>query len=113
MDIETNSALEQLLVRFWAEALGTERLDGETDFFAAGGRGPQARRLLTRVRRTFHVNPGAHTLRAAPTVRAFAEALKQQVDHPGRLERLAERLLQEDHPAPRSARNGQSAGAAW
>jgi hypothetical protein len=91
--IVTPSALERLLLRFWADALGRDVEGMETNFFTAGGRAPQARRLFTRVKQTFHLNPRADTLRAAPTVRAFADALKHQVDHPGRLERLAERLL--------------------
>jgi hypothetical protein len=91
--IATPSALERLLLRFWADALGRDVEGTETNFFTAGGGGRQARRLLTHVKEAFHFSPGADTLREAPTVRAFADALKHQVDHPGRLERLAERLL--------------------
>ena len=108
----TPSALERVLVRFWADALGHQVESAETDFFCAGGRGPHARRLLTHVRRAFHVSAHADTLRRAPTVKAFADALKRQVDHPGRLERLAERLLAEQGHAP-AARKGQGAGASW
>jgi hypothetical protein len=35
------------------------------------------------------------------------------VDHPGRLERLAERLLRDAHRAPAAERGGQPSGASW
>jgi hypothetical protein len=111
--IDTTSALEHLLVRFWEAALGRKVEGRDTDFFAAGGRAPEARRLLTLVKRAFNVSPRVDTLRTAPTVRAFAEALKHQVDHPGRLERLAERLLLDSRRAPVAAQKGQRAGASW
>ena len=111
--IRTTSALERLLGRFWAEALGQDVEGTDIDFFAAGGRAPHARRLLQRVKWAFHLSPRPDTLRAAPTARAFADALKHQVDHPGRLERLAERLLVENHHTTSGARKGQGAGASW
>ena len=113
MEIHSTSALERVLVRFWAESLGKAVPDVGTDFFAAGGRAHEARRLLTLVKETFHVSPRVDTLRDAPTAKAFAEALKRQVDHPGRLERLAERLLDETHPAGSAARVREETGASW
>ena len=113
MEIHSTSALEQVLVRFWSESLGKDVPDATTDFFVAGGRAQEARRLLTLVKGTFHVTPRVEILRDSPTVKAFAEALKQQVDHPGRLERLAERLLDDTHPAPPAARDGEGPASQW
>ena len=70
-------------------------------------------RLLALVGETFHVEMPPTALVEAPTVRAFAEVFKHHVDHPGRLERLAERLLQNGHSATASQRDGHRAGASW
>ena len=111
--ISTTSALERLLARFWADALRNENASFDTDFFATGGRAREARRLLTLVKHAFHLNIRADTLREAPTVRAFAGALRHQVDHPGRLERLAERLLLDARQPSARTRQGHGAGATW
>ena len=110
--ISTISALERLLTRFWADALRKEDAAFDTDFFAAGGRAREARRLLVLVKAAFNLNIRADTLRAAPTVHAFADALRNQVDHPGRLERLAERLL-DTREASAQTRQDHGAGATW
>jgi hypothetical protein len=111
--IATTSALERLLARFWADTLRKEDADFETDFFGAGGRAREARRLLTLIKGAFNLSIPADTLRKAPTVRAFAGALRAQVDHPGRLERLAERLLLEASQPSAHPRQGHGAGATW
>ena len=49
--------------------------------------------LLTLIEQRFGVRVEREQLIHATDVAAFAAALKHQVDHPGRLERLAERLL--------------------
>jgi hypothetical protein len=113
MDLRTVSPLEHVLAKFWDEALGRHASDRLTDFFKAGGTDAAATRLLSHVEETFHVEVPPATLRSAPTVVAFAELLKQHVDHPGRLERLAERLLHEAQPAPASGRDNEGAGASW
>jgi hypothetical protein len=113
MEIHSTSALEQLLVRFWSESLGKNVPDAATDFFAAGGRAHEARKLLSLVKGAFHVTPRVDTLRDAPTVKAFAEALKHQVDHPGRLERVAERLLNDTQHAADRARQREGSRAQW
>jgi Phosphopantetheine attachment site len=113
MDLRTVSPLQQVLAKFWDEALGRNASDRLTDFFKAGGTDALAARLLSRVEDAFHVEMPLASLRSAPTVAAFAELLKQQVDHPGRLERLAERLLHEAHPARAARRESEGAGASW
>ena len=113
MNVRTVSPLEQVLARFWADALGRDAGDRATDFFSAGGGEAAAERLLSRVEDTFHVEMSLANLREAPTASAFAGVLKHQVDHPGRLERLAERLLHDAHPIPAPERDGHATGAAW
>ena len=113
MDLRTVSPLEHVLAKFWDDALATTASDRLTDFFKAGGSDVAATRLLSQIEDTFHVQMSPALLRSAPTVGAFAELLKEQVDHPGRLERLAERLLRDARPAPASRRASEGAGASW
>ena len=113
MDVHPVSPLERVLAQFWDDALGSHVSDRLTDFFGAGGGDVEAERLLSAVEDTFHVAMPLAALREAPTVAAFAEVLKHQVDHPGRLERLAERLLHDAHRAPATERGGQRSGASW
>lgn len=54
-------------------------------------RDPQ--QLLSLLEHRFGVRVEEHQLNSAPDVATFVTALKDQVDHPGRLERVAERLL--------------------
>lgn len=113
MDVRPASPLERLLVQFWDETLGRDDSDRLTNFFAGGGRDTDAERLLSMIEEAFHVEMPLTAVQDAPTVGAFAEALKHQVDHPGRLERLAERLLQDGHSATARQRGGHRAGASW
>jgi hypothetical protein len=64
--------LEQLIANYW-------------------GRDPQ--QLLSLLEQRFGVRVEPDQLSRADDVTAFVAALKHQVDHPGRLERVAERLL--------------------
>ena len=113
MEVQPAFPLEQLLAQFWDETLGRDDSNRLTNFFAAGGHDAEAERLLSMVEEAFHVEMPLTALQEAPTVRAFAEALKHQVDHPGRLERLAERLLHDGHSARAARRGGLRAGASW
>ena len=60
---------------------------------------PDLDRLRSAIGAALHVEVPIELLRDAASVGALAEALKHQVDHPGRLERLAERLLSNDRHA--------------
>jgi hypothetical protein len=80
MNDHSTSPLIQLLTQFREEARATS---GE----------PDVERLRSLVERALHVEVSTELLRNANSVAALAEALKEQVDHPGRLERVAERLL--------------------
>lgn len=51
------------------------------------------RQLLSLLEQRFGVRVEADELNRASDVATFVTSVKQQVDHPGRLERVAERLL--------------------
>jgi hypothetical protein len=55
------------------------------------GRDPQ--QLLSLLEQRFRVRVDAEQLNRAPDAATFVTVVKDQVDHPGRLERVAERLL--------------------
>ena len=65
--------LERLLARYW---------DGDRE------------RLLALIEQRFGVRIEPEQLKGARDVSSFAASLKHLVDHPGRLERVAERLLE-------------------
>jgi acyl carrier protein len=118
MDVQPVYPLERLLAQFWNETLARDDSDRLTNFFAAGGHDTEAQRLLSMIEDAFHVEMPLTALHDAPTVRAFAKALKHQVDHPGRLERLAERLLDQrclesGHSVTATSRGAHRAGATW
>ena len=77
MEIHPDSPLETLVTRYWDAARG----DGE--------------QLRSALEQTLRVALPIDVVRHAPDAAAVAGALKDQVDHPGRLERMAERLLAE------------------
>lgn len=66
---------EQLVSRYW-------------------GRDPQ--QLLSLLERTFGVRVEADELERAADPGSFVTTLKHRVDHPGRLERVAERVLKSE-----------------
>jgi hypothetical protein len=110
--------LEILLSRLWEEVLHKEVRDRNADFFALGGRPAEAEQLLALIEQRLHLRVESEVLSTSRTVNAFADALKHQVDHPGGLERLAERLLAQrllppdSRPVPPAA-PGQRTGASW
>ena len=85
MNVPPTSPLIRLLTKFQQD---TRTAAGETDFD----------RLAALIKDALHVQVQADILRGAPDAVALAEALKHLVDHPGRLERLAERLLTHRSP---------------
>jgi hypothetical protein len=80
MDMLSPSPLIQLLTQLEGE---TRTPAGELD----------VQRLRARIASVLHVEVPIDLLRGGAGVASLAGALKEQVDHPGRLERLAERLL--------------------
>lgn len=110
--------LEVLLSHLWEEVLHKEVGGRDADFFALGGHPAEAEQLLGLIEQRLHLRVESEVLSESRTVNAFADALKHQVDHPGGLERLAERLLAQ-RLLPRDQRPltagaaGQRTGASW
>jgi hypothetical protein len=94
--------LERLLARLWSNVLNRDVGNRSADFFALGGRPEQAEQLLVLLEERLGVAVPMETLTETRTLGAFSSAIKRQVDHPRRLERMAERLLESD-TRPRTA----------
>jgi amino acid adenylation domain-containing protein/non-ribosomal peptide synthase protein (TIGR01720 family) len=72
---EPEGALEQMMARLWAEALGVERVGRFDNFFALGGHSLLALRLAERLRAEGWPVP-VKTLFAAPRLADFAAAVR-------------------------------------
>ena len=70
------TATEQLLAGIWSELLGVERVGLEASFFDLGGHSLLATRLVSRLRRTLHVDLPLTLVFQAPTLRALSEAVE-------------------------------------
>lgn len=69
--------------------------------------------LLSRVERDLKLQLSPELVRTAADASALARAIKEQVDHPGGLERLAERLLRSQQRPPNAVAVQKRAGASW
>jgi thioesterase domain-containing protein/acyl carrier protein len=70
-----SSVLELRMVDLWRDVLGVADLDGNTDFFEAGGDSLKAARLFTRISAAFGVDLPLATLMEASTPMAVASRL--------------------------------------
>jgi amino acid adenylation domain-containing protein len=73
------TATEQLLADIWAEVLGRGQVGVEESFFALGGHSLAVTRVLSRVRRTFGVEPPVQSFFAEPTVAGLAREVDAAV----------------------------------
>jgi len=75
--------LERKLAALWADVLRIDKVGANDDFFALGGHSLIAVRLTARIERTFHVAVPLASLIEAPTVRALAALLGEQLARRG------------------------------
>ncbi|HVR98013.1 MAG TPA: amino acid adenylation domain-containing protein [Thermoanaerobaculia bacterium] len=71
--------VEELLVSFYAEILGTQGLGPGSDFFASGGHSLLATQVISRVRNTFQVELPLRTLFEAPTPELLARRIEAAI----------------------------------
>ena len=70
--------IEEMLVRFWREVLGTEEVAPESDFFQLGGDSLQMMTLLFRISQDIGIELDPGTVFDNPTVGQLAAALANQ-----------------------------------
>jgi amino acid adenylation domain-containing protein len=68
---------EVLLAKIWSEALGVERIGLEDNFFDLGGHSLLATRLISRIRKTFHIDLGLSALLQSPKLGGLAMVIDQ------------------------------------
>jgi amino acid adenylation domain-containing protein len=71
--------VEEALAGMWAEVLGLDRVGIHDDFFELGGHSLMVGRLLSAVRKRFHVGVSMRAFFTAPTVEALALAIVQEL----------------------------------
>jgi aryl carrier-like protein len=66
---------EELLFAIWSEILGRKNFGVNDNFFDLGGHSLLATRLVSRIRRTFHVDLALRAVFASPTIAELAQAV--------------------------------------
>ena len=74
------SEAERTVMTIWQELLDLPAISLDTDFFESGGHSILALRMLARIGKAFGRKVEVATLFAAPTARAFAQALETRKD---------------------------------
>ncbi len=74
---------EEVLTGLWQEVLGAKDIGPDDDFFELGGHSLVAVTLLTNIEKVFGTRFPLASLIGAPTIRRFAELLKDKADGPG------------------------------
>jgi amino acid adenylation domain-containing protein/thioester reductase-like protein len=73
---------EAVLVNIWAKVLGRQHVGIDDDFFALGGHSLLAARAIALVKATLHRDVPPGLIFEAPTVAAFAQAIRRITDIP-------------------------------
>ncbi|MET7419663.1 salicylate synthase [Dactylosporangium sp. NPDC005555] len=93
--VDPATDLERVVDLAWREVLGAERISATADFFAVGGDSVLAVNVVARLRDLLDTSTvSVRSLFAAPTVAGLAAELTRGQERPGRLESIAEVVLQ-------------------
>ena len=76
--IAPTNELEKMLVSIWQEALGIDRVGINDDFFELGGHSLSAADLFAKVEKKIKKNVPLAILYQAPTIKALAEAIRDE-----------------------------------
>jgi amino acid adenylation domain-containing protein len=91
--VAARSALEEVLLTYWRDALGVENFGVHDDFTELGGDSLLGARIVTRVNETFPLSLPLASLFEAPTVAQLASWLIAHETQPGQAEKIASMLL--------------------
>ncbi len=86
--------VEELLVESWEQLLRRERVGINDNFFRLGGHSLLATQVMSRIRRTFHVDVPLRVLFEAPTVKQLALVVTQMQVEQSDIDEIA-RLIEE------------------
>jgi len=87
------SAVEEVLVGIWGEALWMEEVSVHDSFFELGGHSLLATQVISRVQETFRVSVPLRTIFDAPTIASFAKLLLLDQNTRPKIEDMAEKLV--------------------
>jgi acyl carrier protein len=83
--IAPRNPVEEMIANLWAETLGVERVGMNDNFFDLGGHSLMATQIVTRLKKSFHVDIPLRNLFEAPTVAnlalSIAEAQAEEIDN--------------------------------
>src|SRR5260370_26527072 len=74
--MEPRTPTEEVVAGIWAEVLRLERISAHDDFFELGGHSLLATQVISRVRRTFHLDLPLRVMYEAPTLSSMAEQIE-------------------------------------
>jgi amino acid adenylation domain-containing protein len=78
--VAPQTAVEQVLVRIWAEVLGVKRVGIHDNFFSLGGHSLLATQLVSRVRDAFKVELPLRSVFEAPTIAELSKVVESLKD---------------------------------
>ena len=84
--------VEELLVESWQQLLRRERIGINDNFFRLGGHSLLATQVMSRIRRTFHVDVPLRILFEAPTVKQLASVVTQMQVEQGEVDEMAQTI---------------------
>jgi aryl carrier-like protein len=71
------------VTEIWKDILGVDEVDGDTDFFAAGGQSVLLVRMIARLRQTFAVAVSLPAVAARPTVHGVTGIVHRMMQEQG------------------------------
>jgi acyl carrier protein len=96
------TSIEDVLAEIFAHVLGIDRVGADESFFRLGGHSLQALRLVSRIRRAFHVELPVRSIFDAPTAKALGAEIARLLQGPATLTYEPLRSGKRDTPAPLS-----------
>ena len=88
--VEPRTNLELVLADIWAEVLGVDQVGVYGNFFDLGGHSLKATQVISRIRKTLHIEAGMRDIFVEPTVAGFARSIEGDVNRRQTAERAAE-----------------------
>jgi amino acid adenylation domain-containing protein len=89
------TAVEELLVDSWQQLLRRERVGIDDNFFRLGGHSLLATQVISRIRRTFHIDAPLRVLFEAPTVKQLALVVTQMQVEQGETDRAGAEITRQ------------------
>ena len=97
--VQPDGSVSSTIAAIWSEALGTEVVDAEADFFELGGSSLAAVRMLADLEETLSVQVSFVDFLEGPTVKALSETVERELRRPQAPAAASEQTGATDGPA--------------